>query len=75
MKALELQKKESNLQDTEFELKKIKKENDFLKNRNESLDLQISELKLKKNNTNDDDDMSGVNDLAEMDGLDNASKD
>ena len=75
MKALELQKKESNLQDTEFELKKIKKENDFLKNRVESLDLQISELKLKKNNTNDDDDMSGVNDLAEMDGLDNASKD
>lgn len=39
MKALELQKKESNLQDSEFELKKIRKENDFLKNRVESLDL------------------------------------
>jgi hypothetical protein len=39
MKQLELQKKDSALQDAEFELKKIQKENEFLKNRVESLDL------------------------------------
>lgn len=71
MKQLELQKKDSALQDAEFELKKIKKENDFLKNRVESLDLQNSELRLKKQFTADDD---GVNDLAEMEDVE-ASKD
>lgn len=48
MKQLEAQKQASKLEDAEFQLNKLKKENEFLKNRVESLDLQNSELMLKK---------------------------
>lgn len=36
---LEIQKKESNYEKQEFELKKLKKENDFLKNKVDRLEL------------------------------------
>ena len=53
-------------------MKKLTKENEFLQNRVESLDLQISELKLKKEQGFDDDDNTPrVDDLAEMDDEEN----